>query len=85
MCEADKEWVNREDKNGVRKWISATQSIEEVEGVTAIVAGGHFDGSMILHYRDKIFIADTMMTAPVSSLSRISQILCVPRKQYLTS
>lgn len=64
MCAADKEWVYREDRDGVRKWISATQPIEEVEGVTAIVAGGHFDGSMILHWEGKIFHADTIMSTP---------------------
>lgn len=66
LCANDKEWLNREDKAGVRKWITGTQSIDEVSGVTAIVAGGHFDGSMILHWEGKIFIADTMMSVPVS-------------------
>ncbi|KAF2001180.1 hypothetical protein P154DRAFT_173095 [Amniculicola lignicola CBS 123094] len=64
---ADAEWLNREDKHGVRKLVEGKgMQIPEVEGskVTAIVAGGHFDGSMILHWEGRIFIADTMMSVP---------------------
>ena len=32
-----------------------------VPGVTAIKAGGHFDGSLVLHWEKKLFIADTLM------------------------
>lgn len=34
-------------------------------GVTAIKTGGHFDGSLVLHWEEKLFIADTLVTAPV--------------------
>ena len=40
-------------------------TLEIVPGVTAIQAGGHFDGSMVLHWEKKLFIADTMMIVPV--------------------
>lgn len=33
-------------------------------GVTAILAGGHFPGSMLLHWRSVLFIADTIFVAP---------------------
>lgn len=63
VCKADEEWLNRADKNGVRKFVKGTEEI--VPGVTAIQAGGHFDGSMFLHWEKKLFIADTMMSVPV--------------------
>lgn len=28
-------------------------------------AGGHFDGSLVLHWKKKIFIADSLITVPV--------------------
>lgn len=62
LQEADKEWLQREDKNGVRKFISGATEI--LPGVTAIQAGGHFDGSSFLHWDEKLFIADTMMSVP---------------------
>ena len=61
--------MNREDKEGVRKWFAGTQGIPEVENeVRAIQCGGHFDGSLVLLWeREKrLFIADTMMSVPVS-------------------
>jgi glyoxylase-like metal-dependent hydrolase (beta-lactamase superfamily II) len=38
---------------------------EVVEGVTAIQVGGHFDGSMVLHWDGHLFIADTFVNIPV--------------------
>ncbi|UPX11758.1 uncharacterized protein EKO05_0002348 [Ascochyta rabiei] len=58
----DAEWLNRADKNGVRKWIKKTEEV--VPGVTAVQCGGHFDGSCVLHWERKLFIADTMMSVP---------------------
>lgn len=37
-----------------------------VPGVTAVKLGGHFDGSLVLHWEKKLFIADTFVTVPVS-------------------
>jgi hypothetical protein len=66
----DAEWLNREDKEGVRKWIKGVQEIEEVGGeVRAIQCGGHFDGSLVLLWEKKLFIADTIMSVPVSDMS----------------
>lgn len=39
---------------------------EIVEGVTAVKTGGHFPGSLVLHWEEKLFIADTIVTVPVS-------------------
>ncbi|KAF2270613.1 hypothetical protein CC78DRAFT_528368 [Lojkania enalia] len=59
---ADAEWLNRKDPYEQRKLIEGQTKI--IEGVTAIQCGGHFDGSMVLHWDDKLFIADTMMSVP---------------------
>jgi hypothetical protein len=67
---ADSKWLNRKDPYGLRKLIEGTTEISE--GVTAIQCGGHFDGSLILHFDGVIFIADTMMSAPVRPVSFVS-------------
>lgn len=67
LAQDDSEWLNREDKHGVRKWIKGVEDIKEVDGeVKAIQCGGHFEGSMVLLWEKKLFIADTMMSVPVS-------------------
>lgn len=38
---------------------------EIVVGVTAVKLGGHFDGSLVLHWESKLYIADTLVTVPV--------------------
>lgn len=38
---------------------------EIIPGVTAIICGGHFDGSLCLHWEDKLFTADTLMVVSV--------------------
>ena len=43
-----------------------TSSTEVVKGVTAVKLGGHFPGSLVLHWEKKLFIADTFVTVPVS-------------------
>lgn len=76
MSADDAEWLNREDKNGVRKWIKGVTSFEEVNGeAKAIQCGGHFDGSCVLLWDKKLCIADTFMSVPVS----------LPRTVLLTS
>lgn len=37
-----------------------------VPGVTAIKIGGHFDGQVVLHWEKTIFVADGLVTVPVS-------------------
>lgn len=52
-------------------------SKEIVKEVTAVKLGGHFPGSLVLHWENKLFIADTFWTVPVSgclsSLSLLSE------------
>ncbi|KAF2013215.1 hypothetical protein BU24DRAFT_351103 [Aaosphaeria arxii CBS 175.79] len=61
---ADEQWLNRKDDKNQRILIEKTTAIKEVEGVTAIVVGGHFDGSLILHYEGQLFHADSIMVVP---------------------
>ena len=59
----DAEWLNRKDKRGSR--ISYTGATQVSPGVTVVQCGGHFDGSSVLHWEKKLFIADTIMSVPV--------------------
>lgn len=63
----DKVWLNREDRDGVRKLVKGVADIEEVGSEAKMVqCGGHFDGSSVLWWEKKLFIADTFMSVPVS-------------------
>jgi hypothetical protein len=70
LAEDEKEWLCRseESSNLVRRYIEgpvgATQEI--VQGVTAVKCGGHFPGSLVLHWaKEKILChADTIMIVP---------------------
>ncbi|KAH3989539.1 hypothetical protein HBI56_093930 [Parastagonospora nodorum] len=65
VCRDDGEWLNREDEGGVRKAFKGVEEIEEVGGeVKVIQCGGHFDGSAVLLWEKKLFIADTFMSVP---------------------
>ena len=60
----DSKWLERTDVQDIRKMIhGAAETI--LEGVTAVTTGGHFDGSLVLHWGDKLFIADSLVTVPV--------------------
>lgn len=37
---------------------------DEISDVTAILAGGHFPGSLLLHWKQILFNADTFFTSP---------------------
>lgn len=68
VSEADAEWFNRKDEAGCRKLVGGVTPVSEVGGeVKVIQAGGHFDGSNFLLWEKKLFIADTMMSVPVST------------------
>jgi len=67
LAAEDAQWLNRVDYLNSRHLIDGPTEII-VPGVTAIKVGGHFDGSMVLHWNKKLFIADSMYTVP-SALS----------------
>ncbi|KAL8836739.1 MAG: hypothetical protein Q9170_002803 [Blastenia crenularia] len=63
----DKEWICRKaPKEDIIQFIDGPPGTTEVivPGVTAIKAGGHFPGSLVLHWDEQLFIADTIMTVP---------------------
>lgn len=59
----DEKWLNRADHESIRKFIR-DPTMQILPGVTAIKTGGHFDGSMVLHWNNKLFIADSLFTVP---------------------
>lgn len=62
----DKDWLCQVPYDGSKDLIFLSDTEEViVPGVTAIKIGGHFDGSLVLHWENKIFIADSLVTVPV--------------------
>ncbi len=75
VSKEDGEWLCREPPHGeegmgmVRFLEGSVGTGEEVvRGVTAVKTGGHFRGSLVLHWEGKLFIADTIVTVPVSGV-----------------
>lgn len=64
LAAADQEWLSQVDQGSRRQFIGERQTI--VPGVQAIQVGGHFPGSLVLHWEKKLFIADSLVTVPVS-------------------
>ncbi|KAI4148725.1 MAG: hypothetical protein L6R39_002709 [Caloplaca ligustica] len=67
MSVEDNEWLCREptDQNMIKYIEGPVGSYGTIlPGVTAIKAGGHFPGSLVLHWDDQLFVADTIMTVP---------------------
>lgn len=63
----DREWLCRTPLPTTKRVLLQKQYEEIVEGVTAIQVGGHFEGSMVLHWDGHLFIADTFVNVPVST------------------
>ena len=66
----DKDWLCQEPPPTAKGQVRfldgpAGTTKEVVNGVKAIKAGGHFDGSLVLHWEKTLFIADTIYTVPV--------------------
>lgn len=59
----DHQWLCRKDPYG---WRWPLENREVLPGVTAVNVGGHFPGSLVLHWERKLFIADSLVTVPVS-------------------
>jgi glyoxylase-like metal-dependent hydrolase (beta-lactamase superfamily II) len=69
LSSEDRTWLNRPltstDAEGVERKFITTDTEEILPGVTAIKLGGHFPGSLVLHWDNKLFVADTLVTIPV--------------------
>lgn len=77
----DQEWLcqkppSSETLRFIEGGAGASRSI--LPGVTAIKTGGHFPGSLVLHWEKKLFIADTIVTVPV----RCPHLIQYPYSQY---
>jgi glyoxylase-like metal-dependent hydrolase (beta-lactamase superfamily II) len=70
----DSQWLMRTSDRR-RLITSARETI--LPDVVAVKTGGHFDGSLVLHWEKKLFIADTLITAQVSSLGFALSRWCV--------
>ena len=71
MSADDQEWLCQEPPTPQTLRLIEGPSgttVEVLPGVTAIKAGGHFPGSLVLHWERKLFIADTIVTVPVGLL-----------------
>lgn len=69
ISDDDQEWLCRKPplSNILRFITGAVPARQEIsKGVTVIKMGGHFPGSLVLHWEKKLFIADTIVTVPVS-------------------
>ena len=54
-------WANRASFLNADLQLVDQTSRELLPGLTAILAGGHFEGSMVLHWKDLLFVADTLL------------------------
>ncbi|GAB1732853.1 hypothetical protein NU195Hw_g2656t1 [Hortaea werneckii] len=72
IAQDDAEWFNRVDREGRRQlFIGDSQNI--LDQTTAIKTGGHFPGSLVLKWQDKLMIADSFVTVP-SALYHIDRL-----------
>ncbi|KAL8670114.1 MAG: hypothetical protein Q9168_005323 [Polycauliona sp. 1 TL-2023] len=64
----DRQWLCRKDPtvNDLLNFIDGPAPVQQLilPGVTAIKTGGHFPGSLVLHWERQLFIADTIVTVP---------------------
>lgn len=62
--------MSRETVHDVDRQLIREDYATILPGITAIKCGGHFPGSLVLHwteYQGILFIADTIVTVPVCS------------------
>ncbi|TFY81063.1 hypothetical protein EWM64_g2945 [Hericium alpestre] len=64
LASDDKTWLSRTDDAAepVRRFVEE-KVVEILPGVTAVKVGGHFPGSMVLHWADTLFVADSIVWA----------------------
>nr|POE78444.1 uncharacterized protein ymae [Quercus suber] len=64
----DEAWLERTNTPGaeIRLLKDSHTEILPGSGATAIVVGGHFPGSLLLHWDDNLFVADTIFTIPAA-------------------
>ena len=82
----DEIWLCRQPprENGVLRFLTGNVGVskEIVKGVTVVKLGGHFPGSLVLHWGNKLFIADTFFTVLVSLRFLPSSFLSVNTSRF---
>jgi hypothetical protein len=68
LAREDEKWVNRVDVEGRRIFVD-TPTLEILPGATFVKLGGHFPGSSMLHWSNKIFVGDSIGVS-LSGLNR---------------
>lgn len=61
MSQADSAWANRTSTPWADLKLLTEQKTELLPGVTAIKCGGHFEESLVLHWDNLLFVADTLL------------------------
>lgn len=67
MSKTDSIWANRKDSPQAELRLLTDQHTQlAVPGLTAVICGGHFDGSMVMHssHHQSLFAADTILSVP---------------------
>ncbi|SMY26755.1 unnamed protein product [Zymoseptoria tritici ST99CH_1A5] len=66
VAKADEEWLECVSTPGAELRFLTERKTEVLQGsgATAIIAGGHFDGSLLLHWKEVLMVADTVIMAP---------------------
>jgi len=70
IAKPDSEWINRPEYPQAELKTLEEQRNELLPGLTAVIAGGHFPGSMMLHsappnsVHPSLFVADTILAVP---------------------
>ncbi|KAL9111968.1 MAG: hypothetical protein Q9227_003588 [Pyrenula ochraceoflavens] len=61
----DSSWLSRPAPAPASSHTFLTSPLTPIlPSITALIVGGHFAGSLCLHYEDKLFVADTLVTVP---------------------
>jgi glyoxylase-like metal-dependent hydrolase (beta-lactamase superfamily II) len=61
LSKVDSVWANRKTFPKANLKLLADQTTEILPSVTAIICGGHFEGSLVLHWENLLFVADTLL------------------------
>lgn len=68
LAAPDEQWIQRrEAPDADLRLLGETYTKilpDKIDGVTAVLTGGHFPGSLLLHWENTLFVADTILVTP---------------------
>ncbi|KAI1324620.1 beta-lactamase-like protein [Xylariaceae sp. FL0255] len=64
VASQDKEWLARRGSPSQTVFLSDSDIETDIQGTKVIRLGGHFPGSLVMLYRNRLLIADTLVTTP---------------------